>query len=711
MADRPVVTIPVDSSEFDEFLKKWDKFQDDLKNQAGAWAAGNAQAAQMHANFANAANTFSQMAGSAAAAAQAMHGFNQASHGAATATTQINQNLNNSQTIRNQNQATKNTAQNAKNWLSISKSAAVTSRWMTSISRMSIASGLFKMGGAAVKGAVAGYTTAALAYNNLSNVNKDSRRLGMSPGQIQAFEDVYGPAGGSRDLLAKMAEAKNDPTVGQPLAALGITQQDIKSNDPEKLAAMFLERSGKAFNKMGAYAGLWAHGVGLDNFASTEDMRLAGSYAKQPGAFDKMAQQYQTTYDKVKVEQDAADAATEFTKALKAAKDELENNFGAALKPLAPKLVEFTQAAADWVKWASQTDFAKDSITQFGVALEKITAWIKSRGATWDWGKVTHDQSKPLLTTGANNKPWTLEGWWTDFKNGFKGGSKNDQALAQQNRALQRGEKADASDYMDGETGQFTGVANKDKYFGSLDDQQGLPAGMMQGIENNESHGGDARWLIGRKTKYGRAMGPFQMLKDAARRFGVHNRFNEQEAAEGAAKYLNWLRMHYSGDAEKAAAGYNWGEGNLDKLIAKDTAAGKDWHEGLPKETQEYLKKLKEQGVDFDGNMKKAQSDPTLKPGAQKLNEDDFKVIDLSSEGKTGMGARETTEAVSLGVLSGLQRFYATYFRDGGGAQFRSKEKSSSSGSSAQTRPAQVTVKVHTPAGASTNVTQGGIPQ
>jgi hypothetical protein len=714
VADKPIVTIPIDDSQFTEFLRKWDKFHTDLKDQSNVWQGINAQVSQLHANFTNAANAYAQMGAAASAAAQGMQGFNTAAHAAAQSTAQINQNLGNARTVQASNQVTKNTKQNAQNWALISKSAATTGRWMSSISRMSIISGGFKLAKAGLQGSVAGFTTAALAYNNLANVNKDSRRLGMRPGQIQAFEDIYGPAGGSRELLAMMAAAKNDKTVGTPLQALGISQEDIAKNDPEKLAAMFLQRSGKMFNQMGENAGQWAQAMRLDNFASIQDMRLAGTYAKQPGAFDQMAEQYQKAYNRIKVDQEAADAATEFTKALKTARDELENNFGAALRPLAPHLVAFTEAAAGWVKWASDLPDVKDTIGQFGSALDKVTAWINSKGATWTWGTLSQDPNKPMLTTGANDKPWTVGGWWEDFKNGFHGTPKKDPVVKQQNSQMApSGQKADSGDYMNGENGQYSPITGMDKsrYFAALEAQQGLPAGLVQGIENNESHGGDPGWLVGPKTKYGRALGPFQMMKDAARRFHVGNRFDEKESAAGAALYLRMLRRRYSGDSEKAAAAYNWGEGNLDNLLERSQSSGKDWHAGLPPETAKYLRKLKEQGVDFSSTMTKAKFDQQLKPQSQKLNEDDFKIVDLSKEGRGGMDARETTEAVSLGVLSGLQRFYANYFREGGGEGMRGGKSGGKGTQSQQTMPAQVNVKVSTPAGASTNVTMGGIPR
>jgi hypothetical protein len=711
VADKPILTIPVDDSEFQAFLTKWNQYHAEVQQHPSYWAAIASQMAAANQAFSANAQFMRQSSAYTTSAAQQWHAMAQAAQTTAQATAQINQNLASSRAQNANNQMTKNTAQNARNWQTINRNAASTSRWLTGISRMSIISGAFKFGVAGIKGAVAGYTTAALAYNNLANVNKDSRRLGMRPGQIQAFEDVYGPAGGSRELLSAMAEAKNDKNVAQKLSPLGITQDMVQAMNPEQLAAEFLKRSGAAFNKMGDQAIPWAQSMQLTDFASPEDMRLAGSYAKQPGAFDQMAEQYQKAYDRIKVDQDAADAATEFVRALKAAKDSLENNFGAMLQPLSKPLVDFTNALADWTKWAGGLDGTKKAIEEFGTAIGKITAWINSHGATWDWGKITHDPNAPMLTTGSNGKPWTLSGWWHDFKAGFGGSSyaKDDTAVP-----ARPGSKIDPSDLQRDETGQLIRAKNKPYFFSSLENQQGLPAGLLQGVENIESHGGDPDWLRGPLTKYGRAMGPFQMLKATARRFGVYNRYDEQQSAAGAALYLKFLRQHYQGDTAKAAAGYNWGEGNLDKLLSDPKKAG-NWRKYLPKQTSDYLDKLEDQGVDLSANapIGNAKGDPRLQQRG-KLNEDDFQIIDMSDEGKGSAATqKQISDAVEMGVVSGMNKFISL-FKEGGGAGLRegnnSRASRTSDGHVAQ-GPIKIGVQVSTPAGASTNVTTGGLPR
>jgi|WetSurMetagenome_2_1015567.scaffolds.fasta_scaffold01855_20 soluble lytic murein transglycosylase-like protein len=69
---------------------------------------------------------------------------------------------------------------------------------------------------------------------------------------------------------------------------------------------------------------------------------------------------------------------------------------------------------------------------------------------------------------------------------------------------------------------------------------------------------------------------------------------NPSAAVPYAGKYMGELHTHYK-DWAKAIAAYNWGLGNLDKLIQ---AHGVQWRDYLPKETKDYVAKV-EQVVDL----------------------------------------------------------------------------------------------------------------
>jgi soluble lytic murein transglycosylase-like protein len=56
-----------------------------------------------------------------------------------------------------------------------------------------------------------------------------------------------------------------------------------------------------------------------------------------------------------------------------------------------------------------------------------------------------------------------------------------------------------------------------------------------------------------------------QLMPATARRFGVKNSYDPAQNIDGGVKYLRWLLDRFDGDIELALAGYNAGEGNVEK--------------------------------------------------------------------------------------------------------------------------------------------------
>ena len=64
------------------------------------------------------------------------------------------------------------------------------------------------------------------------------------------------------------------------------------------------------------------------------------------------------------------------------------------------------------------------------------------------------------------------------------------------------------------------------------------------------------------------AMGVMQLIPETASRFNVKNSFDPVENIKGGLAYLRWLLAYYRGNVALAVAGYNAGEGAVDRYVA-----------------------------------------------------------------------------------------------------------------------------------------------
>ena len=78
------------------------------------------------------------------------------------------------------------------------------------------------------------------------------------------------------------------------------------------------------------------------------------------------------------------------------------------------------------------------------------------------------------------------------------------------------------------------------------------------------------------------AQGLMQLMPATARRFGVADSYDASQNIRGGVQYLAWLLKRFNGDLTLAAAGYNAGEGAVDR------------YRGVPpySETQRYVQRV-----------------------------------------------------------------------------------------------------------------------
>ena len=107
-------------------------------------------------------------------------------------------------------------------------------------------------------------------------------------------------------------------------------------------------------------------------------------------------------------------------------------------------------------------------------------------------------------------------------------------------------------------------------------------AGEKQGIDPRFLHAviwQESKYKLTAKSHAG-AQGLMQLMPATAKRFGCDDPHDAVENIEAGTKYLSWLLKRFEGNVELALAGYNAGEGSVDK------------YDGIPpyNETQNYVK-------------------------------------------------------------------------------------------------------------------------
>ncbi len=125
--------------------------------------------------------------------------------------------------------------------------------------------------------------------------------------------------------------------------------------------------------------------------------------------------------------------------------------------------------------------------------------------------------------------------------------------------------------------GYTTGSAEVDGYLISSGTRHGVDPLLLYSVMHQESS------FKSRAISPKGARGLMQLMPLTAARYGVTNIFDSKQNIEGGARYLRFLLNHFDGDLNLALAGYNAGEGAVEKY---------GWRIPPYSETQEYVRRI-----------------------------------------------------------------------------------------------------------------------
>jgi len=545
VADSPVLKIPIDSKEWDDFVDSFMQYQKLLDTQGDKWASTNAGIKQTGAVFDRIGSSFDELVKSSLdpkfsdKSTGVFARFEKGSKQTATAWHGIERDLEKS-----------------------SKSFEKMDRGITKWS--GLVKGLGGLAGLGVGAATGIYGAVYGAAGDVANQYKSSRQLGLELGKEKEFGIAGQAFGFSRDQLDEAANAKADPTQQMGFRNAGVTDF---TQDAAELAWQKALGEGRMFGEWEKTSPQFAVAQAKAFFPdeNPDQLRLyADAYGR--GDLQNAHDKYEQNWKGVGYDLQQAQAATDFKQDQSQKWAQVETAWNKDILLLAPHLDKWSDAAVGLT--TKFLDASANTINDLANAADNP----KPPGTAVD-GYIPGDWSPAnigkRITAGTE-----MEGQWAWAT--FPGLTDpfNKAAAAQ---------------------GPFTLDPDKKVHMAALEKAAGLPAGMLQAIENIESSGGTTNV----NPTNPNVLGAFQFDAATARHYGV-NRHDEFSGEVGATKKLADLYKKYH-DWNAAVAAYD-GFGGLDKDIAK---YHDKWSQHISEfqksgETEMYLRKVAWQGVDTD---------------------------------------------------------------------------------------------------------------
>lgn len=574
-----ILDIDIDTAKFDRFTSAFAKYQTALGKMGGMWGAAGKEAGKQH-------EFVTKMLAGMLAQQEAMRGVSR--EGAAFSRSVSSSTLSMTKLVRETHQIARN----------IASATLDLAKWTGVGALLGGAGGIFSLWGIS---RLAGDAAGAL---------RSSRGLGVTSAEQQAFGINYQRAVDPGSLLSNIADAKSDYQKKWAFGALGI--QNADQMDPAQLAVQLTERARQMYLHSDRSV-QYAQNHGMTQFFSMDDLRRLGLMSE--GEMEGMKGGFKSDAGILATDPTVMIKWQNFTTQLDRAGATIENTFIKGLVPLEPALEQFSKGMSDAIRTLMDNPHLKEWITELGGALKTAADYLGSDDF------IKKMQSFGIGLGQLSDKIGSVLGWFG--VTGSSGGSSGD-GRRDRDSYITPGATSDADmptsyyprpGYKNpmtglpwfqavdplGDTGGTLAPLRRGIARARLFDQHGidemgrpksevlknlekvwnLPTGVLDQIWSAESGRGANPGL----SRAG-ALGDMQFMPATAKAYGISDRTNFDQEAQGAAHLMQDLLRQFHGDIREAVAAYNY---RPDKVTDAVRQYGNAWLSHLPKETQDYV--------------------------------------------------------------------------------------------------------------------------
>ncbi len=446
------------------------------------------------------------------------------------------------------------------------KSAKDFALWTGNAARNVLSLGINAAKWLAFSSVAAGFGLGGLGINAAS-VRRQSQGYGISTGELRAANVNLGKYIDPESALSNIANAKGTGA-GWVFNRVGV-QTDGK--DAAAILAEYLPKAVAAFQSVGGRADV-AKATGLTDVIGIEDLRRLSQLSRQE--LSETIAAYKRDREAMAVDDETSRGWQDFIASMHRAGNLIETSLIKGLESLTPNLNALAAGIAKAIDEFVSSGGLQAWLKTFGEGIQKVANYLGGKEFKEDLDSFMEglkgmaammkfvaapfiDKShQDAVRFAPQQGPATS--WWQDAL-GIKPATGSEWAPM-----------------AAGAGGAHAALVD------ALNKQEKLPGGMLDYVWWKESRRGANPGLSAAG-----AGGDFQFMPGTAAQYGIKDRWDFTQSAAGAAVFLRDLLQHYRGDAQKALAAYNWGQGNLDADIAKN---GANWRAGLPSETADYIK-------------------------------------------------------------------------------------------------------------------------